>query len=68
MPELRISTRQACLRSKKLEDLQPGEPPAKLVSPAPPRAGKRAPTRAARGRKGATVTVHLGPVVSALWS
>jgi len=54
MPELRSSTRQACLRSKKLEDLQPGEPPAKPVSPAPPRAGKRAPTRAARGRKGAT--------------
>lgn len=53
MPELRSSTRQARLRSKKLDDLQPGEPPAKPVSPAPPRAGKRAPTRAARGRKGA---------------
>jgi hypothetical protein len=54
MPELRSSTCQACLRSKKFEDLQPGEPPAKPVSPAPPRAGKRAPTHAARGRKGAT--------------
>ena len=53
MPELRSSTRQAHLRSKKLDDLQPGEPPAKPVPPAPQRAAKRAPTRAARGRKGA---------------
>ncbi|CAN6196994.1 unnamed protein product [Urochloa humidicola] len=51
MPELRSSTRQARLRSKKLDDQQPGEPPVKPASPAPPRAGKRAPTRAARGRK-----------------
>ncbi|KAJ1287914.1 hypothetical protein BS78_02G047300 [Paspalum vaginatum] len=53
MPELRSSTRQARLRSKKLEDPQPAEPPAKPGSPAPQRAGKRAPTRPARGRKGA---------------
>ncbi|XP_066396809.1 casein kinase 1-like protein HD16 [Miscanthus floridulus] len=53
MPELRSSARQARLRSKKLDDLQPGEPPAKPVPPAPQRAAKRAPTRAARGRKGA---------------
>lgn len=53
MPELRSNTRQARLRSKKLDDLQPGEPPAKPVPPAPQRAAKRAPTRAARGRKGA---------------
>ncbi|CAN6181387.1 unnamed protein product [Urochloa humidicola] len=51
MPELRSSTRQARLRSKKLDDPQPAEPPVKPASPAPPRAGKRAPTRAARGRK-----------------
>ncbi|ONM27824.1 ATP binding protein [Zea mays] len=53
MPELRSNTRQARLRSKKLDDLQPGEPLAKPVSPALPSARKRAPTRAARGRKGA---------------
>ena len=51
MPELRSSTRQARLRSKKLEDAQPGEQPVKPAPPAPQRAGKRAPTRAARGRK-----------------
>jgi hypothetical protein len=51
MPELRSSTRQARLRSKKPEDPQPGEQPVKPASPAPQRAGKRAPTRAARGRK-----------------
>ncbi|CAN6209435.1 unnamed protein product [Urochloa humidicola] len=51
MPELRSSTRQARLRSKKLDDPQPGEPLVKPASPAPTRAGKRAPTRAARGRK-----------------
>ncbi|RCV09659.1 hypothetical protein SETIT_2G047000v2 [Setaria italica] len=51
MPELRSSTRQARLRSKKLDEPQPGEPPVKPASPAPPRAGKRAPPRAARGRK-----------------
>ncbi|CAN6171054.1 unnamed protein product, partial [Urochloa humidicola] len=51
MPELRSSTRQARLRSKKLDDPQPGEPPVKPALPAPPRAGKRAPARAARGRK-----------------
>ncbi|WVZ62067.1 hypothetical protein U9M48_011855 [Paspalum notatum var. saurae] len=53
MPELRSSTRQARLRSKKLEDPQPAEASAKPGSPAPQRAGKRAPTRPARGRKGA---------------
>ncbi|XP_062189362.1 casein kinase 1-like protein HD16 isoform X2 [Phragmites australis] len=53
MPELRSSTRQARLRSKKLNDLQPEEPAVKLVLPAPQRAGKRAPTRAVRGRKAA---------------
>lgn len=53
MPELRSSTRQARLRSKKLDDLQTAEPPAKPAPPAPQRAAKRAPTRAARGRKGA---------------
>ncbi|KAF8714186.1 hypothetical protein HU200_028199 [Digitaria exilis] len=51
MPELRSSTRQARLRSKKRDDPQPGELPVKPASPAPPRAGRRAPTRAARGRK-----------------
>ncbi|TVU41578.1 hypothetical protein EJB05_15108 [Eragrostis curvula] len=53
MPELRSSTRQARLRSKKLDDPQPAEPATKPALPAPQRAGKRAPTRAARGRKGA---------------
>lgn len=56
MPELRSSTRQARLRSKQLEDPQPAEPPVKPGLPAPPRAGKRAPTRAARGRKAAVGT------------
>lgn len=55
MPELRSSTRQARLRSKKRDDPQPGELPVKPASPAPPRAGRRAPTRAARGRKVAAV-------------
>jgi hypothetical protein len=53
MPELRSSTRQARLRSKKLDEPQPAEPAAKPVLPAPQRAGGRAPTRAARGRNGA---------------
>jgi hypothetical protein len=54
MPELRSSTRQARLRSKKLDDSQPAEPAAKPVLPGPQRGGRRTPTRAARGRKGAS--------------
>ncbi|KAK3124544.1 hypothetical protein QOZ80_7BG0588130 [Eleusine coracana subsp. coracana] len=52
MPELRSSTRQARLRSKKLDDPQPAEPVAKPALPAPQRAGRHTPARAARGRKG----------------
>jgi hypothetical protein len=54
MPELRSSTRQARLRSKKLDDSQPAEPAAKPVLPGPQRGGRHTPTRAARGRKGAS--------------
>ncbi|KAF0907865.1 hypothetical protein E2562_022269 [Oryza meyeriana var. granulata] len=53
MPELRSSTRQACLRSRKPDDQKPAEQAAKPVLPAPQRAGKRVPTPAIRGRKGA---------------
>ncbi|KAG8083665.1 hypothetical protein GUJ93_ZPchr0016g2635 [Zizania palustris] len=54
MPELRSSTRQARLRSRKLDDDQkPAEQALRPVLPAPQRTGKRVPTIAIRGRKGA---------------
>jgi hypothetical protein len=53
MPELRSSTRQARLRSRKPDDQKPAEQAAKPALPAPQRAGKRVPPPAIRGRKGA---------------
>uniref|UniRef100_A0ACD5UYX8 Uncharacterized protein n=1 Tax=Avena sativa TaxID=4498 RepID=A0ACD5UYX8_AVESA len=59
MPELRSSTRLARLRSRKLEDQQPAEPPvAKPVLPAP---RKRIPIPAVRGRNAAGGGGRRGP-------
>lgn len=59
MPQLRSSTRLALLRSRKLEDQQPAEPPvAKPVLPAP---RKRIPIPVVRGRYAAGGGGRRGP-------
>lgn len=59
MPQLRSSARLALLRSRKLEDQQPAEPPvAKPVLPAP---RKRIPVPAVRGRYAAGGGGRRGP-------